>query len=110
MEKQTPTSKKDIEENKYVAMLSYLWFLFLIPLFLKKNSKFCMFHAKQGLVLFISWMAIAVIGVIPFIGWLIAFIGFVLLIILVIVGIIKSLNGEYWKMPVLGEYAEKFNL
>jgi len=110
MDKQTPKSNKDIEENKAVAMLSYLWILFIIPLFLKQDSKFCKFHAKQGLVLFIAWLIIAVIGVIPLIGWLVAFIGAIFLLVLTIMGIVKSLNGEYWEMPFLGQYAKKFNI
>lgn len=110
MEKQTQTETKDIEENKAVAMLSYLWILFLIPLFLKQDSKFCMYHAKQGLVLFIAWLVVALISIVPFLGWLLGFIGAVILLVLTIMGIIKSLNGEYWEMPWLGKYAKKFNI
>jgi len=112
MQKQTqkPSSSKDIEENKYVAMLSYLWILFLIPLLMKQDSKFCQFHAKQGLVLFIGWMIVSLVCIVPFIGWLIGFFGSIFLLVLTIMGIVKSLNGELWKMPVLGEYADKFNI
>ncbi|MFZ5365105.1 MAG: DUF4870 domain-containing protein [Patescibacteria group bacterium] len=101
---------KDIEENKTVAMLSYIWILFLIPLFSKKDSKFCQFHAKQGLVLFIASLVISLIGIIPILGWITGFILGILLLILAIMGIVKALQGEYWEMPVLGQYAKKFNL
>ena len=93
---------QDVEANKTVAFLSYLWILFLIPLILKRDSKFCQFHAKQGLILFIlsfvSWF--------PIIGWLI---GLALLIIAVI-GIIKSLSGEWWEIPFIYDFSKKINL
>jgi uncharacterized membrane protein len=43
---------------------------------------------------------------IPFLGW---FIISAIVLILAVIGIIQSLNGNYWKMPVLGGLAEKFN-
>ena len=96
------TKNKDVEENKLIAVLSYIWILFLIPLLLKKNSGFCQFHAKQGLVLFIGslfcWL--------PIIGQVL---GLVILIIAVI-GIIKSYNGEYFKIPFVYEWSKKFNI
>lgn len=58
--------KKDVEQNKIIALLSYLWLLCLVPLLLKPKSKFCKFHAKQGLVMCIAWF----LSWIPFIGWL----------------------------------------
>ena len=64
----------DIQANKTVAALSYLWILFLVPLLLKRDSKFAQFHAKQGLVLFI----IEFLVWIPFIGWLLMIAIFVL--------------------------------
>jgi len=66
MEEKNINNKKDIEENKVAAALSYVWILCLVPLFLKKNSKFCQFHAKQGLLLFIVEVIGMVIFPIPF--------------------------------------------
>lgn len=100
------SDKKDVDENKVVAALSYVWILVLIPLFLKKKSPFAQFHAKQGLLLFI----------IEIIGWLVFWIpvlGQVLLIavvILAVMGIKSALDGKYWTMPVIGKYASKLNL
>ncbi|MBI5144164.1 MAG: zinc ribbon domain-containing protein, partial [Candidatus Omnitrophica bacterium] len=45
---------KEVLEGKPFAILSYLWILCLVPLILKKENRFAMFHAKQGLVLFIG--------------------------------------------------------
>lgn len=96
------TDEQDIQQNKIWALLAYLGILFLIPLLAKKDSKFAQFNAKQGLVLFVAnfiWM-------IPFVGWLVG----VALLIVGLIAIIKVLMGQYWKIPVLGDYAEKINI
>ncbi len=105
-----PQVKKDIEENKVIAAIGYLGILCLIPLLLKPKSQFCKFHGKQGLILTIGWVINFIIGVIPFIGWVLGFLGMIALAILSIIGILKSLNGEYWEMPYLSEYAKKLNI
>jgi len=105
-----PQVKKDVEENKVVAAIGYIGILCLIPLLLKPKSKFAKFHGKQGLVLVIGWVINFIIGLVPVIGWLIGFIGLVALTILSILGIIKSLAGEYWEMPYLSEYAKKIKI
>ena len=110
METQTPPSNKDIEENKAIAFLSYLGILFLIPLLVKPDSKFSIHHAKNGLVLFIVWLIVAVVSIVPFLGWLIGFLGAITLLIYSIVGIVKALQGEFWEMPFLGQYTKKFNI
>jgi hypothetical protein len=58
---------KDVEENKMIASLSYIWILFVIPLFVKKESKFCVEHGKHGLALFIVDLVVGVISIIPII-------------------------------------------
>lgn len=105
-EQTTPTQDKDVLENKSIAALSYLWILCLVPLLGKKDSKFAQFHAKQGLVLFI----IEIIGSLVF--WLPLF-GQILMLALLVVsvmGIIKTLNGEWWKVPFIYEWSKKINL
>lgn len=105
-----PQVKKDIEDNKVIAAIGYLGILCLIPLLLKPKSQFCKFHGKQGLILTIGWVINFVIGIIPFIGWILGFLGMIALAILSIIGILKSLNGEYWEMPYLSEYAKQLNI
>jgi len=96
------TPDPDIEKNKTVAALSYVWILFLIPLLGKKHSKFCQFHAKQGLILFllsfVSWF--------PLIGWLIG----LAIIIISVMGILKCLEGAWWKVPYIYDLSKKINL
>ena len=67
---QTPASDLDVENNKIVAAIGYVWILCLVPLFLKRHSKFSQFHAKQGLLLFILEVFGWLIFWIPLIGWI----------------------------------------
>ncbi|MFH0819857.1 MAG: hypothetical protein V1892_02385 [bacterium] len=104
-------NKKDIEENRYWAALSYLWILFLFPLIFRKKSHFAQFHAKQGLVLTLAWFVVWVLGAIPVLGWLIIIpLGNLILVILSVLGILNALAGKYWKIPYLHQYAEKIKL
>lgn len=98
--------QRDITENKLVAALSYVWILCLVPLLLKKNSEYCQFHAKQGLVLFVVEVLGWLVMWIPFIGFILG----ILIVILAILGFINALQGKYWDMPFLSEYAKKINL
>jgi len=99
----TPEEQKDIQENKIFAVLAYLGILVLVPLLAKKESKFAMFHAKQGLVLLIGWV----------ISWILSFvfIGFILDVIMIVFsiwGIVNAASGKYAKLPLIGDLAEKF--
>jgi len=103
-------SAEDVQENKVIAALSYVGLLVLIPLLAKKDSPFCQFHAKQGLVLLIAWVSIGIIAIIPILGWIVSIIGSIVLFILFIMGLINSLSGKYKELPLIGQYGEKFNL
>lgn len=103
---------KDVEDNKVIAALSYVSLLCLIPLLVKKDSRFCQEHGKQGLVLFILEVAIWIVGMlIPFLGWfIIAPFGTILVVVLAIIGIINALSGKFWEIPVIGQYRKQINL
>ena len=46
-------NKKDIDSGKGMAILSYIGILALIPFLAEKKNKFVIYHAKQGMNLFI---------------------------------------------------------
>ncbi len=103
-------TKEDIENNKFIAALSYFGLLVLIPLLAKKDSPYCQFHAKQGLVLLIAGVLLSFIWVIPILGWIIGIFGTLFLLFLFIMGLVNSLGGEAKELPVIGQYGDKFNL
>ncbi|OGF26212.1 hypothetical protein A2331_02060 [Candidatus Falkowbacteria bacterium RIFOXYB2_FULL_34_18] len=98
--------EQDVEENKTVAALSYAWILCLVPLLGKRNSKFAQFHAKQGLVLFAIELGASLVVWFPFFGQLLM----LMLTVVAVMGIIKALNGEWWKIPYIYEWSKKINL
>ena len=106
-EKTTSGAKDpDVEANKGMAALSYVWVLCLIPLLGKKDSKFAQFHAKQGLVLFIIDIVAGLIFWLPIFGQLLI----IALVVISIVGVIKAFNGQWWKIPYVYDLSKKINL
>lgn len=97
-------------EQKLFGVLAYLGILVLIPLLVKKDDGFVHWHAKQGLVLLIADVVVWVFMMIPIIGWFIGPILAFVLFVLAVVAIIQVLMGNQWQIPVLGKYAEKFNV
>lgn len=98
--------QQDIEKNKYLAAVSYLWVLFLVPLFLARKSPFAQACAKQGLVLFIVQAVSSLFLWIPFLGqvW-----GVIIFFIVPLYAITRVLIGSFWPIPVIHSYAEKIS-
>ena len=96
----------DVEQNKGMAAIGYIGILFLIPLLAKKDSPFAQYHAKQGMVLFIFEIAASILSFIPVVGWVLPIAGLVLFII----GLMNALGGKKEPLPVIGQFADKFNI
>ena len=103
--------KKDIEENNVLALLSYIWILWLIPLLAAKNSKFAKYHANQGLVLFIVEMIGAIVlgalSWIPTVGIVFSILLAIfelLCLILAILGIVNAVQGQAKELPLIGKF------
>ena len=103
-------NKEDIEQNKFISALSYVGILVLIPLLAKKESPYAQFHAKQGLVLLVAWIAVGIVTVIPVLGWVVGFIGSIILFVLFIIGLVNSLGGQAKELPLIGQFGDKFNI
>jgi len=106
----------EIEEGKIFAFLGIFLSVigFIIVLLAKKDNKYAMFYAKQGLVLFIVYVVAAIANMIlmwiPFVGWLVMTIVWLGLLVLWIIGLVYSLSGEEKNIPLIGEFARKINL
>ena len=91
------------------GLLCYLfgWVTGLIFILIEKENKFVRFHAMQSLILFAGLNVIMFVLVfIPVIGLLtpiLGLLGFVLWIVLMI----KAYQGEQFKLPIVGDIAEK---
>jgi len=90
-------------DSKLFAALSYLWLLSVVMLVLKKDDEFVKFHAKQGTVIFVASI---ILWFIPIIGWLLQ----IAVLIAVVIGFLKAYSGERFKLPVIGDLADKINI
>jgi len=106
------SSSKDVEEGKIFAFLGVFLTIigFIIVLLTKKDNKYAMFYAKQGLVLTIAWVILVIIAIIPILGWIIYAIGSIVMLILWVIGWIYALSGEEKHIPLIGKFADKFNI
>ena len=106
-EKEAAPKDPEVRDAQFFAAIGYLSFLCFVPLVLKKENKFAVFHGKQALVLFILELAAAILKVVPALGDLVFTLSFVVFGILSLIGIVKVLMGEKWEIPVIHEIAEK---
>lgn len=107
------------DSERWSAAIGYIFFLCFFSLRKGSTSDFVRFHARQGLVLFIAeCIALAfilivdqTIGRLPFLGLLVVIllqiVVYLSALFLAVMGFIKALFGERWRMPVLGKYAEQ---
>lgn len=95
----------------YFTIIPAIIFLVMDPY---NKSRFVRFHAFQCLFFAVAWtilwIALSIFAHIPFLGWLsilmwplIGLAGFILWIILVL----KANQNQMWKLPVIGDMAEK---
>ncbi|HUK24673.1 MAG TPA: DUF4870 domain-containing protein [Terriglobales bacterium] len=95
----------------YVTIIPAIVFLVVAPY---NKSRFVRFHAFQNIFFCIAWIvlwvALSFVGMIPVLGWatlliwpLLGLGGLILWIIL----LLKANQGQMWKLPVIGDLAEK---
>jgi uncharacterized membrane protein len=97
-------------DPKVAGLLCYLlvWITGIIFLILEKEDKFVRFHAWQSIITFGAITIISIIlSFIPIVGWILGWIIWVASIILWIVLMYKAYQGEKFKLPVIGDIAEK---
>ena len=115
-----PPPKADagyVSPNRTIMLiLAYLSILGLIPLLGEKEDQEIQWHAKNGLVITAAWIVLAIaltiLGFIPVIGQVIGCLAFPLIgiagLIVFILCVIKALNGERFRLPVVSDYADKW--
>lgn len=90
---------KDVQNNRFMAILSYFGPLVFIPIFTAKGSPFVRFHANQGFTLFLAWVVSVVLdGVFWIIGWILG----VAVFVFSILGIVYAAQGREQELPFIG--------
>ena len=97
-------SKKDKDENKAMAILSYIGILSLIPYITEKKSKWVRYNAIQGLNIFIVSLIGSVVGIIPVLGWIASGVISIFTFVISIMGIVNVCNGEAKELPLMNNF------
>jgi uncharacterized membrane protein len=127
---QTTKSSTGLDEN-IAALLSYIfgWVSGLIFFLIEKDSRLVRFHAMQsillnvaavvvGIALWIVWALLALVvsqvsdvlaGLISIVFGLLMFVFYIGALLAVILCLIKAYQKQYFKLPVIGNFAEKFS-
>jgi len=98
-----------IEEGKAAAILGYVPFLCFIPLIKMRDNPFAHRHGKQGLLLFLVEL-LALFFTFDFISDLFWGIILIAAVVVAMVGILYSLQGKEFTVPVVGDLADKIKI
>src|SRR5688500_9821878 len=127
---QAGKSSTGMDEN-VAALLSYIftWVSGLVFFLIEKDSRFVRFHAMQaillgasaavlGIVLWIAWVVLAIIlamvsevlaSLVGLVVGLLIFVFYIAILVGWVLCLIKAYQKQYFKLPVLGNFAEKFS-
>jgi uncharacterized membrane protein len=108
MSDQQPKQTTGLQPN-VAGLLCYVlgWVTGIVFLIIEKENKTVRFHAMQSIVIFgaytilsiiIGWIPVVDIILLPIIG--------IIALILWIVLMVRAYQGQVWKVPVAGNFAE----
>lgn len=103
----------NLEENVAGALCYVLgWVTGIVFYIMEKENKTVRFHAVQSIIVFLPLMIVVgilqvILLFIPFIGWAISGLMGLLVFILWLVLMFKAYQGEKFKLPIVGDIAEK---
>ena len=103
------TVTSEIQEN-IAGLLSYVlgWVTGLIFFFIDKRP-FVRFHAMQSIIVSVVLMVVYfILSIIPILGWILSvFVGIAAFILWILL-MLKAYQGQKWKLPIIGDMAEKW--
>ena len=127
---QTAKSSTGLDEN-LAALLSYVftWVSGLVFFLIEKTSRLVRFHAMQsillsasaiivGIILWFAWFVVTLIvgqlsGLLGTLAGLVIglliFVFYIAVLIAWVLCLVKAYQGQYYKLPVIGNFAEKFS-
>ena len=128
---QTAKSSTGLDEN-VAALLAYIatWVSGLVFFLIEKDSRFVKFHAMQaillgasatilGILLWILWFFGLIIGaaisdvlagLVSVVLGLLMFVFSIGVLIAIVMCLIKAYQMQYFKLPIIGNFAEKFSM
>ncbi len=107
-------NQEDIEKNKTMGGLAY--FLFFLPLVSCPDSKYGRFHANQGLLLLLAFIAAIIVdtiisAILTTISWrlwtianLFTLVIYIPITVVGILGLVNGFSGKAKELPFIGKY------
>lgn len=102
---------RHIAEGKNTAIIAYITLIGLIIAFVQnaeKKNAFAAYHIRQSLGLICTGFALAIVNIIPVLGWLISILGMLTLLILWVMGLLNAVNGKEAPVPLMGDLYSKW--
>lgn len=95
----------------YITIIPAIVFLVMEPY---NRNRFIRFHAFQNIFFHVAWIvlwiALTIIGMLPVLGWasfliwpIVGLAGFIIWLVM----LLKAYQGQMFKLPVIGDMAEK---
>lgn len=109
MSEEKTKSSTGMDEN-VASLLTYVLGLVTGILFLviEKDSKLVRFHAFQSILISAVFIILnMILGFVPIIGWLISLLLSPVAFILWLVLLYQAFQGKWFKLPLIGDYAEE---
>lgn len=112
---------QDVQQNKILALVSYLGYFFFIPMIVKPQSRYLRFHGNQGLTLLLTEIVLGIVhailcglfGLFSLVGVAGAIIGGIFIVLFsiaiwgsilvwAILGIYNAVTGKAKELPLIG--------
>lgn len=97
------------EEGRTAAIMAYIPILCFVPLLNMRDNKEARFHARQGVMLFLIEL-VAVLFLVDGVSDFVFRAILILAIALSVAGIILALQGKSYRLPLIGDLADKTKL
>tara|TARA_B100000315_G_scaffold16484_1_gene14723 strand:- start:73 stop:399 length:327 start_codon:yes stop_codon:yes gene_type:complete len=104
--KTSKSVKKEIKEGAPFALLSYVLFLWILTFIFQKDNRFALFHARQGLVIFLGNVICLPLIFIPVFSSLFVFLELVLVVIS-LYGMYLSVTARCERIYLISDIADR---
>ncbi|MCI6007315.1 hypothetical protein ACTQ3M_04650 [Oscillospiraceae bacterium LCP25S3_E10] len=109
--------QEDIENNSALAVLSYIPFMFFIPMIIKPTSGYLRYHGIQGLTMFLTFVGLEFVDVLlcaianaavpgavgSYISIAVTLIANLCVLLLIAIGIANAVKGYARELPIIGK-------
>lgn len=101
--------ERPAEERRMAAVMAYIPFLCFVPLIKMRDDPYAYFHARQGIVLFFLEI-IAFIFSFPHLSQLFWTVIIIACIGAAVAGIVFAVQGKMYKLPIIGDLADRLRM